>query len=898
MTLTCTTCRRVNPAEATYCYHDGSLLPGHGAGRGGPVNAGTMLFPGEFVFPSGRRCRNFDELALGCVQDWPAAVELLQGGYLESFLGGIGRADLAVAARQAAQFPDRDRGLDMLLEKLPTQVIEPPRLQVEPLVINLGLMQIGEDRRFELHLVNQGMRLLYGSLTVDKGWLALGDEPGVPEKSFDCQHELVVPVFVKGSKLKADKKPQEGKITITSNGGTAEVFVRVEVPVKPFPSGVLAGARTQRQLAEMAFKKPKEAAPLFSNGDVARWYADNGWTYPVQGPAATGLAAVQQFLEACGLTTAPRVEIDTRVLTLHGTAGERLQHTLTVKAIEKKPAFAYAVSDQPWLVPQKAALSGVTAVIPVEVPRVPDVAEPRVLTAQLTVTANGRQKFIIPVRLQVTPGLNFGSFGGPDTAPARLPVPAGTVEEPLPLDDEPLPVPAAPRPLPAVPASAYADLPALGRRRSAGDSNFHAPLSATLGALLLVALMAITLADLFSKGSSSPPPSGPPDIVDNEPLDPTPYIHVEFHDQIEYRGRFGITVPDPQDPKNLKAAKRLTFGPRGHTNNTCVKINGVSYLFGQEPGQPGPEHGRSGSRPINVGGVQRFVWVYPDTGIRVIQDVSIRRADQSRKLELCLVRYKIENTDKVAHEVGLRVLLDTYIGENDGVPFTIPGRDGLCDTQLVFKTPEEIPDFIQALERPDLQQPGTVAQLTLKLHDPQGKLGPPTRVQLGAWPNHVLKLRGADDGQTKWDVPLAPMKRLIPHDSAVVIYWDPQNLAPGASREMAFAYGLGRVASTGGTGSRLALTVDGNFRPGGEFTVTAYVGNPEPGQRATLELPPGLALVEGAAERAVPPPQARAYSPVTWRVRAERQGEFELTVKSGGAIQSQKVRITAKSFLD
>ena len=37
-----------------------------------------------------------------------------------------------------------------------------------------------------------------------------------------------------------------------------------------------------------------------------------------------------------------------------------------------------------------------------------------------------------------------------------------------------------------------------------------------------------------------------------------------------------------------------------------------------------------------------------------------------------MVRYQIENKDTQNHKVGLRFLLDTYIGANDGVPFTIP----------------------------------------------------------------------------------------------------------------------------------------------------------------------------------------------------------------------------------
>jgi hypothetical protein len=880
MPQTCAKCHRVNPAEAAYCFFDGSLLPGQGEGNGGPVNAGVRPFPTEFVFPSGRHCRNFDELALGCVHEWSAAVELLQGGYLATFLGGIGRADLAMVARRAAKFPDHQRGLDMLLEKLPSGVIEPPKLRATPAVFNLGQMQIGENRRLELHLGNQGMRLLYGTLAVDKTpWLALGDEPGVPEKSFDCEHEVTVPVLLKGKRLKASPKPLEGKILIESNGGAAEAIVRVEVPVKPFPHGVLAGARTQRQLAEMAFKQSKESSPLFANGDVARWYAENGWDYPVQGPAATGLAALQQYLEACGLTTAPRVEIDTQAIDLQGASGNRLEHRIRVKAIEKKPAFASATSDQSWLVPRPAILTGTLATIPLEIPSVPYPPDGNILSAKVTVVANGRQKFVVPVRLQVTPPENGGfPMAAPAPRVSRLTPTPIPVAETVPLFDE------------------DEDTPPLVVRVPRRDRNAHW-LHVTPLALLLFALLVILVVDAVRERSPSRSVTAG-EFEAGEPLDNKNYLRVDFSDP-SLPFRFGISVPpaNPDEPP-----KQLTFHPQGLSNNACLRVDGqYELLFGLPPGRPGREHRSPRPRVEEPNRAWSATWDYPEQGIRVTQHVRIRRADQTGKYETCLVRYRLENIGKQPRLVGLRFMLDTFIGTNDGVPFTIPGRSGLCDTMLQFATPQEIPDFIQALETDDLQRPGTVAHLTLKVRDPQGKLELPSRVLLGAWPDARLQEKLGDRRPlgpvTKWEVPLASLKLL--NDSAVVIYWDEKELLPGPAnaREMAFAYGLGRMASTEGQGAgKLGLTVGGDFRPGGEFTVTALVSEPDPGQMAILTLPGGLQLADGDAARLVP--TGGRFNPVTWKVRAERRGDYTITVKSGNVSQSQKVRITDKSFLD
>ncbi|HKI36526.1 MAG TPA: hypothetical protein VKA46_32010, partial [Gemmataceae bacterium] len=219
MGQTCTKCSRVNPEDAAYCYHDGAILAGYSR-NGGPVPVGSAPFNNPFVFPSGRQCRTFDELALACQEDWSAARDLLQEGFFESFLGGLGRADLAQAAREAARFPDHDRGLDQLLVKLPSGVVEAPRLFVAPQEVSLGSLTIGEDRRCELQLENRGMRLLYGSVTCDDcDWLALGDAPGAPEKIFQFGVETIIPVHIKGKLLRAGTKPLEGRLTIESNGG-------------------------------------------------------------------------------------------------------------------------------------------------------------------------------------------------------------------------------------------------------------------------------------------------------------------------------------------------------------------------------------------------------------------------------------------------------------------------------------------------------------------------------------------------------------------------------------------------------------------------------------------------------------------------------------------------------
>jgi hypothetical protein len=947
---TCSQCRRANPAGAAFCYFDGTLLNGHGAA--GPV-AVRHTFANPFVFPSGRQCRTFDELALACHEEWDEARGLLSQGYLERFLVSIGRTDLARVARDAAKAADQDCGLDDLLDKLPTDVLQPPLLHIGMTEVNLGTLTVGTDRHFELRLQNQGMRLLQGSVTCDEApWLSLGDGAGTNQKLFQFSGSAVIPVNVVGQRLRAGNKPLEGQLVLDSNGGSFAVNVRAAVPIKPFPDGVLRGAVTPRQIAERAKAAPKEAAPYFENAAVARWYTDNGWVYPVQGPAASGLGAVQQFFEALGLTPPPRVEINTRAVSLAGNVGQRLDYILQVATAEKRAVYAHAVSDQPWLTVGRANLQGRLATIPIVIPAVPDRPGER-LQARVTVTANGNQHFPVAVSLAVA-----GQTGArrpsailevkPQTSVTGFPVAAPVVAIPvaMPVERPPSRLDTNGRPG-AEPAPPQA-VPAKGNKKSARKH------LVPLGALIL-GLLAVLGVDAF-RGRPEPVDPVPVPVAIDDSIDPDPLIEVRFHaaeekvtlavggtvkpgegandssDSVEAiwepSMRFGVVMLKENDPKR-GGPKRLTYQDDGTTNNTVVLLDhqspplasgGQGWIFGERPfrrtrdGRPeGPDwhgHWKKDERDVPLpadarrGPGRKSVWVYDREKVTVTQFVQVVPGEQSRKLDTCLVRYVIENGDTRDHRVGLRFMLDTFIGGNDGVPFTIPGEKKLCDTTKVFRTPNEVPDFIEALERESLTDPGTVARLQLRLG---GRIESPDRVTLGAWPNPELSKpphndRRCQQEKTLWDVPIFPIKTLDPADSCVTMYWDERALGPGERREVGFAYGLGNVASDTDAAGRLGLSVGGSFKPGGEFTLTALVSNPQRGETLSLELPAGFQLTDSEATQKVPevPAEAaRRTSPVTWKIRAGGEGGYTLTVRSSsGAAQALPVRIRSTSIFD
>ena len=133
---------------------------------------------------------------------------------------------------------------------------------------------------------------------------------------------------------------------------------------------------------------------------------------------------------------------------------------------------------------------------------------------------------------------------------------------------------------------------------------------------------------------------------------------------------------------------------------------------------------------------KRVNWHFSQDGIDVQQDAHLVAGDpiemspgQFRRLyDTCLIRYKITNMDSKKHDVGFRFLLDTFIGDNDGTPFTVPGSPNLVKSHQDYRD-DKVPDFFQALEKgPISRTPAPIdAHLNVKIGDPYE---PPTRVSL------------------------------------------------------------------------------------------------------------------------------------------------------------------------
>jgi hypothetical protein len=349
------------------------------------------------------------------------------------------------------------------------------------------------------------------------------------------------------------------------------------------------------------------------------------------------------------------------------------------------------------------------------------------------------------------------------------------------------------------------------------DASVGAALALALGVIYVVdahtfssAPAPLSHADLAERAPEPPEPPAP--LEERTAFDPTP--RVELHTTAD--GRFGLLCLSGNPDDSTDDGKRLTFSPEGKTNNTRVMVDGRAPIFGGSQGET-IESWHAGPLESTV-----MDWSYRD--VRVRQSLRLVAGDVSRRVDTVRVSYELTNNGSKTRQVGLRVMLDTLIGDNDGVPFIVPGREGIV-TRTLDMSGGEVPDFVRSLERPSLSSPGVIVDLNLV---PQEGEPRPSELLLSHWP-------GAEAG---WSY---PRPASFVDDTAVAIYYVPRALEPGQTRRIGFGYGLGTISSTATRNAQLSLTVGGPIRGGAAFWLVALVNNPRPGQTVKLVLPPGLA---------------------------------------------------------
>ena len=221
--------------------------------------------------------------------------------------------DLVRAAKEAQAQPDPDIALHNFLSACPPARCSGPRLDLSPRRLMLGAMRAGETAAGPLTVTNQGKGLLQGKVTVSEGEDVAEDRRGVRRPSASCRSRRPAIRKSRSASSRAACRPADLQRQADRHhqrrhrrgAGAPRPGGRCRSRKPPF-QGAATPARAGRAHARAT---PSRRCRCWR---TARWPAGSRPTagaYPVAGPPARGVAAVQQFFEGMGLSKPPPLEL-------------------------------------------------------------------------------------------------------------------------------------------------------------------------------------------------------------------------------------------------------------------------------------------------------------------------------------------------------------------------------------------------------------------------------------------------------------------------------------------------------------------------------------------------------------------------------------------------------------
>lgn len=351
------------------------------------------------------------------------------------------------------------------------------------------------------------------------------------------------------------------------------------------------------------------------------------------------------------------------------------------------------------------------------------------------------------------------------------------------------------------------------------------------------------------------------------------YISIVVNQNQKNTGRFAVDVTGGDPMHDNDDGKPLIYGrPKPWTSYTTIKVDDTNYVFGggtdKRAGKLG-KYGKQVKAPyITEQGAIETVYKYGD--ITVIQSLSFVKSNTTGLPDTAQIKYKVKNSGDKLHKIGLRIMLDTMLGDNDGAPFRI-GSNALKTDKMYTK--DKLPIFWQAFDKLDDAQ--VVAQGTVK----GNQVTAPDKLYVADWGSLA-------DGV--WSFDYNPGEEFMRKgefqlDSALALFWKAKSLPPGESRTYVTNYGLGGITTVPGLlslgiSSPAEVVLDKQNK---SFPVVAYIQNTAEIEAkevaAEINLPKGLILAgDEAKEKSLGNLKPGSTSQVVWQVEPKEEAKQEL----------------------
>ena len=270
-------------------------------------------------------------------------------------------------------------------------------------------------------------------------------------------------------------------------------------------------------------------------------------------------------------------------------------------------------------------------------------------------------------------------------------------------------------------------------------------------------------------------------------------------------GKFSIGTVEGNPNYASDNYKKLLYGhPSPRTSETLIKIGNYETLFSAD----------SVTCTADKSVASMYISAYDVT---IVQTVSLAKSGNAGYADTVKIQYTVVNNGSSTQSVGIRIMLDTMLANNDDAPFKITGTGNV--TTCKTYTGDNIPKSYQVYD--NLDNPTTLATGYLYA-DNERK---PDKVQFCNW--------GGICGSS-WSHSVTDGSNL--GDSAVGIYFNPVSIAPGKSTNVSTYYGVSVGAISGsnsGTSvkngtAQITVINAANNKPLSDVTVSVSGGTSQP----------------------------------------------------------------------
>jgi len=294
------------------------------------------------------------------------------------------------------------------------------------------------------------------------------------------------------------------------------------------------------------------------------------------------------------------------------------------------------------------------------------------------------------------------------------------------------------------------------------------------------------------------------------------YIVIVINQDENGMGRFAIETTGGAPFRSNDDNKALVYGrPQPWTSYTSIKIDDKIYVFGGKTERRAGREGEYGD--VITAPEIRGNSIYTASmfnNVKVEQLLTFVKSSTTGLYDSVLIKYRVHNLSENNKNIGLRIMLDTMLGQNDGAPFRI-GKDAVTTDKYYLD--DELPIFWQAFD--SISMPQVTSQGTFI---GQG-VTTPDKVFFADWGSLA-------DGL--WDFDFNPGEEFVRKgeyetDSAIALTWNSNILKPGHTRTYITQYGLGGITIVPGllslgVTSPAEVTINQDNQ---SFPIIAYIEN-------------------------------------------------------------------------